>query len=241
VRQHKGSFPLDDPDGSAEWRKAGRCATGSLEQREVKAPVDAVGRPRRWRAVRLTLDEPTRDGETEVVLITNLPARVPARAVAEGYRGRWTIERHWQRLTDHLHCEQAGLGRPRAALFAFALSLVAANVLALVEGALAAAHGPEVVAELSYARLADEVAYTWRGMLVALPPSAWAFVRAMPAKTFAALLLEVAGHADPARLRKARRGPKKKKRTPNCTNVRHRSTCRVLAEAKRLADAKRTG
>jgi hypothetical protein len=29
-------------------------------------------------------------------------------------------------------------------------------------------------------------------------------------------------------LKKSRRGPKKKRRTPNCTNVRHLSTKRVL-------------
>ena len=46
----------------------------------------------------LKLDEPTRDGETEVVLVTNLPATVTALQCCEAYRDRWRIEGHYQAL-----------------------------------------------------------------------------------------------------------------------------------------------
>ena len=44
-------------------------------------------------------------------------------------------------LTVSLHCEVPGLGKPKAALFAFAMSLVASNALAVVPASLRAAHG----------------------------------------------------------------------------------------------------
>ena len=45
------------------------------------------------RRVTVELDAPTRDGDTEVHILTNLPAAVASAArVAELYRRRWTIE-----------------------------------------------------------------------------------------------------------------------------------------------------
>jgi hypothetical protein len=43
------------------------------------------------RRVVLRLDEPTREGETEIVLLTNLPADVYAQTVAEAYRNGATF------------------------------------------------------------------------------------------------------------------------------------------------------
>jgi hypothetical protein len=65
--------------------------------------------------------EKTRDGERVIGLLTNLPA-----TSRRGYRGdlpqavdhRDAI----QLLTVSVHCEVPGLGKPKAALFAFAMS-----------------------------------------------------------------------------------------------------------------------
>lgn len=226
VRRH-ASFPV--PDRLAD-RPAGRNATGRVSEATFPFVGDS-GRVRPFRRVTVRLDTPTRGGDRTIVLITNLPPRVSALTVAAAYRARWTIERLFQRLTDWLHCEQPGLGRPRAALFAFALALVASNLLAVVEAALAAVWGRTFLEELSYAALVDEVGQLWRGLQVALPARRWAFVRRLPVADLADLLRDVAGHVHPARFRKAVRGPKKPRRTPNCTNHRHRSTFRVLKAA----------
>jgi Transposase DDE domain len=218
------------PDRLAE-RPVGRNATGRVS--EATFPfLDDTGRVRQLRRVTIRLDRPTRGGDRTIVLITNLPPRVSALTVAAAYRARWTIERLFRRLTDWLHWEQPGLGQPRAALFAFALALVASNLLAVVEASLAAVWGRPFLDELSDAALVDEVGQLWRGLPVALPARRWAFVRRLSAADLADLLRAVAGHADPARFRKAVRGPKKPRRTPNCTNHRHRSTFRVLRAAK---------
>ncbi len=185
-----------------------------------------------WRKITLTLDVPTRDGETEIVLITNLPPKVHATTIAVAYRQRWTIEQHFQRLTDWLHCEVATLGYPRAALFAFSMSLVAANALAVLIAALRAVHGLEAADNLSYMALVDEVGATYRGMMLALPPRRWSFVHRCTTDQTARLLREIARHANLKILTKTRRGPKKPRRTPNCKNIKHLSTHRVLTEAR---------
>jgi hypothetical protein len=207
-------------------RRVGRCDTGTVFERSWEVVED--GRTRVWRAIRVQLDEPTRDGDQQITLITNLPAGYDALAIAAAYRERWTIEGHFQRLTEHLHCEIPSLAQPRAALFAFAVSLAAGNMLAVVIAALGAAHGKDLMENVSYYYLVDEIASSHKGMMMALPARRWTFARGLTPTEFARLLRQIAGHAKLSLLRKSRRGPKKKRRTPNCTNVRHLSTKRVL-------------
>ena len=136
----------------------------------------------------LKLDQPTQDGETEIVLVTNLPAAVTALACCGAYAGRWRIEGHYQTLTDLLQCEVPTLGYPRAALFAFSMSAVAGNALAVLKGNLRVAHGAEVAAEVSDFALVDEVAEVYPGMMVAVPPSRWPRLAWHSAATVAGLL-----------------------------------------------------
>ncbi len=124
----------------------------------------------------MRLDRPTRKGETEIVLITNLPDGVTAALCCAVYRGRWEIETHFQKLTDLLHCEIPTLGYPRAALFAFCMSVLAGNALAILTGSLRAVHGDEMVAELSTYALVNDVAEVYPGMMIAVPPPQWMFL-----------------------------------------------------------------
>jgi hypothetical protein len=220
--------------GSGKGRRVGRIETGEVFERWFEATNEA-GQTFRWRAITLLLDEPTRDGETELVLLSNLPEKFDALAIAAAYRVRWTIEGHFQRLTDFLHCELPTLGEPRAALFAFAMSLVAGNMLAVVIAALRAAHGRELADQLSYHYLVDEVAGNYRGMLLALPPHRWTFIGQCTIKQLARLLHAAARHANTDLLRKTRRGPKRPRCTPNCRNIRHLSTKRVLDQHRGTA------
>jgi IS4 transposase len=230
IRHHR-AFVLP---GEGKGRRVGRVETGEVFERWFSV-TDEAGQTHRWRAITLLLDEPTRDGETQIVLLSNLPAAFDALAIAAAYRARWTIEGHFQRLTDFLHCEQPTLGEPRAALFAFAMSLVAGNILAVVIAALRAAHGRELAANLSYHYLVDDVAGNYRGMLLALPPRRWTFLGQCTVKQLARLLRDAARHANTSLLRKTRRGPKQPRRTPNCRNIRHLSTKRVLDQHRHSA------
>src|SRR3954447_13851309 len=169
VRWHRLTLPFE-PAG--RLRKCGRCATGEVFEQPIDV-AEGEGCVHGLRRVVLKLDEPTRDGETEIVLVTNLPAAVTALQCCEAYRGRWQIEGHYQTLTDLLHCEVPGLGYPRAALFAFSMSAVAGNALAILKGNLREAHGAEVAAEVSDFALVDEVAAVDPGMMLAAPPARW--------------------------------------------------------------------
>ena len=124
--------------------------------RPFKPLIPKPARPLLLRRIEVRLFEKTRDGERVIGLLTNLPDTVSAMVIAEIYRKRWTIETQFQFLTVSLHCEVPGLGKPKAALFAFAMSLVASNALAVVRGSLRAAHGRKPRQSVGY-YLADEM------------------------------------------------------------------------------------
>jgi hypothetical protein len=184
------------------------------------------------RRITLQLLKPTRQGETELHMLTNLPhAAATAVQVAALYADRWTIETAFQHLTLDLQCEVDTLGYPRAALFGFCVALVAYNVVALVKGALRAAHGPEYIDEqLSMYYLTLEVAQVATGMEIALGTEPWEIFRRMSVAEFAATLVEVAECLDTAKYTKHKRSPKKK--PPKKLSGKHHhhvSTARILA------------
>ncbi|MEG5180636.1 transposase, partial [Microcoleus sp. A2-D5] len=85
------------------------------------------------RRVVLHLHKPTRNGESEIAILTSLPSTVKnAIEVAELYRKRWNIETMFQVLEKNFAGEIPGLGYPQAALFCFCLALVAYNTLAVI-------------------------------------------------------------------------------------------------------------
>src|SRR5207253_5586255 len=121
------------------------------------------------RRIEVRLFQKTRDGERTIALLTNLADEVSALEIAPLYLVRWTIETHFQFLTQSLHCELPGLGQPRAALFGFAMALLAANALAVVRASIRSAHGVKAEAEVSGYYLADEIAHDYRTLMKYLP------------------------------------------------------------------------
>jgi hypothetical protein len=205
VRWHRSALPFR---ATSRLHRRGRCRSGEIIEQTIEVS-DEEGVAHPLRRIVLKLDEPTRDGETEIVLITNLPAEVPAATCCEAYAGRWSIEGHYQALTDLLHCEIPSLGYPRAALFAFAMSAVAGNALAVLKGNLRVAHGEEIAQEVSGFALVDEAAEAYPGMMVAVPPAAWPRVAMHGAEEVASALNEVAAKVPVHRMFRSRRGPKK--------------------------------
>jgi IS4 transposase len=206
IREHKG----------LAWQTAGKLRSrGRIEGARVREQrvsiVDDNGQKLYLRRVVLQLDKPTRDGETELALLSNLPTEAAAaRRIGEVYRKRWTIETAFQELTVALCCEVNTLCYPRAALFAFCVALVAYNVLGIVKGALRAVHGAEKIdQEVSGYHLASEIAGVKEGMMVALPAEEWQVFRSLTVAELVELLRMLAGNVRLARFRKARRGPKK--------------------------------
>jgi hypothetical protein len=184
----------------------------------------------------VVLDQPTGDGDTEIHLLTNLPAKkAPAATVAELYRKRWTVEGLFLEVATTLHCEIDTLCYPKAALFALCLGLLAANAVAVLKAALRSAHGEERGGtELSGYYLALEIRQAWDGMMVAIPAAHWAVFGRLSDAELAAVLKEVAAGAKLARYQKHPRGPKKKPpRRSRYRNGAHVATAKILAARKK--------
>jgi len=154
---------------------------------------------------------PTRDGDTELHILTNLPAAdAPAARISALSADRWTIETAFHHLTVDLACEVATLGYPKAALFGFCVALVAYHVVALVKGALRAAHGAEYVkAQLSRYYLTLEVAQVATGMEIAVEAEAGEAFRHMSTAEFTTTLVAIAQRLDTKKYTKHPRGPTK--------------------------------
>jgi Transposase DDE domain len=238
VRRHASCLPFEPIE---PLRSIARCDTGDIFEQPIWVDdPECEGRRYRLRRIVLRLDHPTREGETEIVLITNLPDEIKASLCCEVYRGRWEIERHFQELTDLLHCEVPTLGYPRAALFAFCMSVVAGNALAVLKGSLRAVHGDEMVAELSAHALVTEAAEVYPGMMVAVPPAEWMFLGGSSAAHVAELLDDLAVRVPIERMLRSRRGPKKPRVTRESpgSKIHHVATKKLLDASKGVTATK---
>jgi hypothetical protein len=218
-------------------RKAkGRCETGKVYEQRLRLRNEAEAEPELVvRRVTVVLDQPTREGDTEIHVLTNLPVKkASAVRVAEVYRQRWTIEGLFFEAAQTLACEINTLCYPKAALFAFCLGLLAINAVALVKAALRAEHGAEAVREkLSAYYLVLEIRQTYAGMMVAIPPPHWSVFAQCSDRQMACLLKEIAGHVSLQRYRKTTRGPKKPPpKRKRYKNGEHVATYRLIAERK---------
>jgi hypothetical protein len=231
VRQHR-SLPWE---AVTALKPAGRVEGAEVWRQRVRL-VDPDGTIRfAWR-LKLLLDQPTRDGDHELFLLTNLPAKdASALRVACLYRQRWTIEIMFRELTDWFENEIDTLAYPKAALFGFCTGLAAYNVLAALQGALRAVHGAEKIdAELSGYYVADEVAGTYRGMMIAIPPEEWVVFRTLSVAEWVSVLRTLASRVQLHKFSKQPRGPKKPKpKRHHNPRQPHVSTAKLLAERKK--------
>lgn len=229
TRQHRRNLPCQ-PLG--KLKKCGTIATGVVYEQRVQVSDPEAGETLVLRRIQIRLFEKTRDGERTLALLTNLPDEVSALDIARSYLVRWTIETHFQFLTQSLHCELPGLGRPRAALFGFAMALLAGNALAVVRGALRSAHGLEAEAEVSGYYLADEIAHDYRTLMKYMPPKCWLGWTFLSASALAKLLCSVAQHVNLKGLTRARRGPKKPPQNKPVYDKKHKhySTARLIKD-----------
>jgi hypothetical protein len=232
VRQH-GSTLRWELVGKRKRR--GKTKTGTVYEQTAHLHDAKTDETLVVRRITIELDQPTRDGETEVHLLTNLPADdASAKQLATLYLKRWTIETMFQELTVALNCEINTLGYPKAALFGFCLALLAYNAVSVVRGALRAVHGQEKVSEeVSWYHLCNHLSRVYGGMMIAIPPGRWQIFRKLTDAQFAKLLKDLAAKIDLRRFRKHRRGPKKPPpKKSSGAKIKHVSTARILANRK---------
>jgi len=233
VREH-GKSP--NPTVLGKSRKVGHVETGTVYEQMVQMG-DGEGAIK-LRRIEVHLEQPSESGDTVIRILSNLPDTKSAEEIAMLYRRRWTIESMFQWLESVLHSEVRTLGYPRAALFAFSVAILAFNVLSAVRMAVERQHGLDHhgAEELSLYYLANEIKTTYRGMMIAVPSMAWQPYQDLTIKDFSRAFLEIAALADPRKLRKHPRGPKKtvkKGYAPAMVARSHVSTARILNGGKR--------
>lgn len=205
----------------------GRISTGEVYEQTMKlSKADDAMIVRR---ITIKLDKPTRDGDKEIHILSNLPSKVSATHVAELYRHRWEEETAFNVLQMTLTCEHPGVGHPQAAAFLFCMSVLAFNLRQTIFAALYATHDQEEVDEISHFHVSKNVSDKTEGMLIAINEDEWTQLIPTTIKGLVSLLIKIACKIDLIDYRKSRRGPKKKKphRSRNVPS-RHVSTAKLL-------------
>jgi len=229
-RQHEGR-PLET---AHVLRSVGRIETGHVAEQRGQGR-DAQGGTHLVRRIRVKLDQATRDGDRVLYLLTNLPLRkASAKRVARFYRKRWTLETAFQPLEAYFHSEIQTLGSPKAALFGLCLAVVADNMIAVVMAALRSGHGAEAIAQdLSLYDVANDIAQTSHGMMMAIPEDEWCVFSRMRPPEMVATLKELAQKVRLKAYRKSSRGPKKPRpKRAGTTTSSHVSTATLLRNLK---------
>jgi IS4 transposase len=239
IKRRRAHFAIREHAGSMRSRlvgqrkKVGRSDTGtvyeqSLQLLDVEGTVLAT-----LRRVTIELNQPTRDEDTAIHILTNLPAGVTALRVANLYRQRWTIETAFQEMAENLAGEIETLGYPRAALFAFCMALVGFNLLSVIQAALRTGASVEDADEVSIYYVCEEIAHTYRGLDLVLNDADWTREFASLTTVQLARRLEhIAAGVKLSRYRKHQRGPKKPPAKMNKKQRNHVSTARILAASE---------
>ncbi|HMB07039.1 MAG TPA: IS4 family transposase [Isosphaeraceae bacterium] len=234
-----GSFVIRQHGSTLTWEAVGeraakgRCDTGEVFEQTLRLTNDQ-GEILFARRISVDLDQPTRDGDRTIHMVTNLPEKdADAFTVATLYRKRWTLETAFQELEAVLHGEINTLGYPKAALFAFCIALVSYNVLSTIKAAVRSVHGVAAAEAISGSDLAEEIAGTHRGMMIAVPKDEWVVFHDLSPEQMGQFLQELARAIRLNEYRKQPRGPKKPRpRRQSGAKIKHVATSKLLKNQK---------
>lgn len=213
----------------AARKRIGRTASGTVFEQPLVVTLKTESLT--LRRMTVELDQPTRAGETEVHILTNLPPSIRATQIADLYLQRWQIETAFMHLATALRSEINTLGYPDAALFGFCLGLVLYNVLVVLQAALRQAHPRELrQRRLSFYYLGGEIASVYRGLMIAIPPTNWQFLSQLSAAEFTQAMRHLAAQV---RITAFLANPRPKtkpppKRRPRAASGSHVATHRLL-------------
>jgi Transposase DDE domain len=205
----------------------GKTETGTVYEQQMRLTADENAMV--VRRITVVLNKPTRDGATEIHILTNLPTKISAQTVADAYRHRWEEETAFNVLQMTLTCELPSVGHPSAATFLFCMSVLAYNLRQTIFAALFAVHPEEEVLQVSHLHVSKNVSDYTPGMLVSITPDQWNDFIPTTIKGVAALLRRIASKISLSDFKKSTRGPKMKKpfRSRNVASS-HVSTAKLL-------------
>ena len=250
IREHK-CLPWHSPE---EFRLFGSIEGGEVFEQSIVVS-DEQGYLSQIRRIKVVLEETSRDGDSEIFILTNLsPTVATASTIAQTYRHRWSIETLFQVLTDIFNCQIKTLAYPKAArnapsgkllnsiqenltaLFAFCVALVSYNILSVVLAALRSVHGIQrIEQDISSYYLADEISGTYRGMMIAIPSKEWEVFNQINLINLTKILKNLASKVNLAVFLSHPRSTKKTKKWVQKTRPSkkpHISTAKILSQNK---------
>lgn len=230
IRQH-GLLPCKALN---ELVFVGQSETGAVFEQSIQLIFNDTLKLKLRRIV-VQLKQPSRDGDIEIALLSNLPiAHADALQIAALYQKRWRIERLFQVLEQCFRGEINTLAYPTAALFGFVMALICYNLLAVAQAAMRSVHGAnKIEAGISPYYLADEVRRVYEGMMIAIPPVQWQPFTEFNVDSTVQFLQQLAAQMELSKFRSHPRGEKKKVPKPKRQKDKpHVSTARLLNEAK---------
>lgn len=212
----------------SELKPLGQTETGNLFEQEIE--ISYQGNILRVRRVLLKLFQLTREKESQIAILTNLPQTdAEAAKVAELYRDRWSLETLFGTVSENFNGEIQTLAYPKAALFSFSMALVAYNILATLRAVLGSVHGvSKIAAGLSDFYLVDQIQATYRGMMIAIPSLDWQPFGTISLTQMALLVQHLAAKVNLKRFVKSPTRAKKKRDPLIVAPNRHISTARLL-------------
>ncbi len=230
VIRHHGNLKCRSAVGTLKFK--GSTETGDVFEQVIMIDQKTSGTKLKLRRITVKLKTKTRDGETEIHILTNLKKKdATAIQVSELYRKRWRIEGVFQELKQSLRCEIDTLAYPKAAVFAFYLAVKAYNAVSLVRAALRSVHGESAVEELSWYHMCSETSTGWTGMEIAVEAMDWSrLIDGLTDASYAKLLRELVGRMKLPKYKRSRRGPKKSRPSRDASDGPHVSTARILAD-----------
>jgi IS4 transposase len=229
IVRHHASMPLEK---IGQRKLIGESETGRVFEQKAKMIDPETQRLMTVRCITLKLKSATKDGEREIVILTNLSKKdATAIKVADLYRKRWTVESMFQEMTDNLTCEIKTLCYPRAAVFAFCLALMAWNGMSVIHAALRNVHGEETVEQnLSNYYLSLEIAQVYNGMLIAIPAAEWEIFQELTTAKMVSVLKQLATKVNLKKFQKNKRSPKgAPTKRKNSGKGQHVATAKLLA------------
>lgn len=238
IHDHQAHFVIRETkvlpwQAVSELEPQGTTESGALFEQSVR--ITNLFQDLTIRRIVLKLNQPTRKGEDEIVILTDLaPDLADSATVAQLYRCRWSVEHLFQIATVDFKCEIQSLGYPAAALFSFTMALVAANILATIKAILSSVHGEgKVEAGVSEYYLVEEFRGVYRGMMIAIPTCHWQLFISLPLLEFIECMQQLAAQVSLKRFMKQPRGVKKKKKMPPLNKQHPRvATARLLSNRK---------
>jgi len=103
--------------------RTGTTRSGPVYEQAMLVRDPHSDEPMQIRRITIQLKGPTRDGDTALHILSNVPSgRASAAQLARLYGKRWSIETAFCEITTTLACESKTLGYPKAALLTFCLA-----------------------------------------------------------------------------------------------------------------------